>query len=99
MNTNTISHLIDDLVGWRDTVLKELDKKQADERDLLLDLLQEGDSEDFRDEARQMSVDERNKRVAALREKRDQLDLSVKGIKTLTIDHIAFKTIAMHFGR
>lgn len=66
-------------MGWRDTVLKELERKHSKERDILLDLLQEGDSEDFREEARTMSVDERNKRLATLREKRNQLDLSLQG--------------------
>ena len=60
-------------------MLKELERKHTKERDLLLDLLQEGDSEDLREEARGMSADERNKRLAALREKRDRLDLSLKG--------------------
>ena len=60
-------------------MLKELERKHAKERNLLLDLLQEGDSEDFRQEAREMSMDERNKRLATLRAKREQLDLTIKG--------------------
>eukprot|EP00111_Clytia_hemisphaerica_P002852 TCONS_00008039-protein len=69
----------DDITGWQDSVLKELERKHSKERNLLLDLLQEGDSEDFRQEAREMSMDDRNKRLATLRAKREQLDLTIKG--------------------
>ena len=71
-------HNQDDLTGWQDSVLKELERKHTKERNLLLDLLQEGDSEDFKQEAREMSVDERNQRLTTLKTKRDALDLSIK---------------------
>jgi len=71
-------YTLDDLTGWQDSVLKELERKHTKERNLLLDLLQESDSEDFKQEAREMSMDERNKRLTTLKAKRDALDLSIK---------------------
>lgn len=58
--------------------MKELERKHSKERNLLLDLLQEKESEDLKQEAREMSADQRNERLVKLKMKRNELDLSVK---------------------
>lgn len=45
---------------------------------MLLDLLQERESEDLKQESRDMSMDERNERLVKLKTKRDELDFSIK---------------------
>lgn len=67
----------DDLVGWRDLVLKELAFAQEKEYNTFVDILQDQSSEDDRQEARGLSDDDRQERLNNLREKRSQLDFEV----------------------
>ena len=54
--------------------MAELEKRHDQERDYFLDLLKDPDNEDIRDEAKDMSEDERQKRITQLKEKRENLD-------------------------
>ena len=54
--------------------MAELDRRHNQERDFFLDLMKDPDNEDIRDEAKEMSDDERQKRITQLKEKRAALD-------------------------
>lgn len=70
--------LLDDITGWQDFVLKELARKQEIERNLFVDMMQEKESEDLKQEAREMSSDDLNERLNKLKAKRDELDFALK---------------------
>ena len=72
------SYLSDDITGWQDCVMKELEKKHKQERDFFIDLLKDPEIEDIRDEAKNMSEEERFERIAKLKDKREELDLEDK---------------------
>ena len=78
--TNLLLLILDDITGWQDSVMKELEYKHDHERDIFVDMLQEKESEDLKEEARSMSNDERNERLNKLSEKRDELDFDTKGM-------------------
>lgn len=62
------------ILAWKDSVMTELEKRHNQERDFFLDLLKDPDNEDIREEAKNMSEDERQKRISKLKDKRDELD-------------------------
>ena len=59
--------------------MKELEKKHKQERDFLIELLQDPEADDLRDEVREMSDEEKQERLAKLKSKREELDFEVKG--------------------
>ena len=62
-----------------DAVLREVERKHRMERHFLTSLLLDNALEDIRSEAREMSEDERQKRLLELKDERDVLDLDEKG--------------------
>ena len=76
--------MLDDILGWQDSLMRELEKRHAQERDFFVDLLKDPDMEDLRDEAKSMSEDDRHKRIAQLKDKREELDFedNCKFLKT-----------------
>eukprot|EP00794_Sanderia_malayensis_P006079 gene6079-6782_t len=68
----------DDVSVWQDSVMKELEKKQAKERQFLADILNSSDVDDLCDEARNMPEDERAERIGKLKDKREELDFEDK---------------------
>ena len=82
----------DDISGWRDLSLKELALTHEKEYNLFADILQDTESEDLREEARELSVDERLERLNKLREKRNHLDL---GAKTDQEQHMSIMEMAV----
>ena len=54
--------------------MTELERRHNQERDFFLDLLKDPDNEDIRDEAKNMSEDDRQKRITQLKDKREELD-------------------------
>ena len=62
-----------------DAVLREMERKHRMEQIFLSLLLLDNALDDLRDEARQISEDERQKRLAELKDERDALDLDEKG--------------------
>lgn len=72
---------LDDLMGWQDLVLNELDRKQADEQNMFLDLLQDPSLEENKCDSRNMTRDQRNKRLNELLMKRKELNLEDQGEK------------------
>ncbi|XP_022097553.1 trichohyalin-like isoform X2 [Acanthaster planci] len=63
-----------DINGWRETVLKELDRKHILERELLLTILTDEGSEELRDAARQMVQKARQERLQELKEEAEKLN-------------------------
>ena len=59
--------------------LIELERKQRLERQFLFSLLLDNALSDLRDEAREITEDERQKRSVELKNERDVLDLDEKG--------------------
>ena len=72
---------LDDLMGWQDLVLKELDRKQADEQNMFLDLLQDPSLEENKCDSRNMTRYQRNRRLNELLMKRKELNLQDQGEK------------------
>ena len=70
--------LIGDVTGWQDCVMKEVERKHEEERNLFVDMLQEKESQDLKEEANSMSTDERNQRLNKLKAKRVELDFDLK---------------------
>ena len=62
-----------------DAVLREVERKHRMERQFLSSLLLDNALEDIRGEAREISQDERQKRLMELKDERDALDLDEKG--------------------
>ena len=62
-----------------DAVLREVERKHRMERHFLTSLLLDNALEDIRSEAREMSEDERQKRLLELKDEREVLDLDEKG--------------------
>lgn len=62
-----------------DAVLREMERKHRMEQIFLSLLLFDNALDDLRDEAREISEDERQKRLAELKDERDALDLDEKG--------------------
>ncbi len=54
--------------------MKELEKKQIKEREVLAELLNDSDMEDLYDEAKNMTSEERMQRISKLKDKREELD-------------------------
>ena len=69
----------DVLSEWMDAVLREMERKHRMERRFLSLLLLDNALEDLRVEAREISEDERQKRLTELKDERDALDLDEKG--------------------
>ncbi|XP_038068700.1 trichohyalin-like isoform X2 [Patiria miniata] len=63
-----------DIEGWRETVLKELDRKHNKERELLLSILIDEGSEELRDAAGQMVQKARQERLQELKDEAEQLN-------------------------
>ena len=77
---NSITYFcIGDLLGWKDSVIKELEKKHASERDLQLTILIDEGSEDLREAAREMTHDSRHRRLNDLKTSVENLNLDKKG--------------------
>jgi hypothetical protein len=62
-----------------DAVLREMERKHRMERRFLSLLLLDNALDDLRGEAREISEDERQKRLTELKDERDCLDLGEKG--------------------
>ena len=70
---------LDVLNGWMDAVLREMERKHRMEQRFLSLLLLDNALDDLRGEARDISEDERQKRLMELKDERDALDLDEKG--------------------
>ena len=70
---------LDVLSEWMDAVLREMERTHRMERRFLSLLLLDNALEDLRFEAREISEDERQKRLTELKDERDALDLDEKG--------------------
>jgi hypothetical protein len=68
-----------------DAVLREMERKHRMERRFLSLLLLDNALEDLRFEAREISEDERQKRLTELKDERDALDLDEKGLWNLIV--------------
>lgn len=66
---------LDDLMGWQDLILKELERKQLAEQNMFLDLLQDPSLEENKCDSRNINRDQRNKRLNELLMKRKELNL------------------------
>jgi len=60
--------------AWEESVMAELEKRHNQERNFFLDLMKDPDNADIREEAKEMSDDDRHKRISQLKEKRQGLD-------------------------
>lgn len=89
---NEIEPSADDITGWQDFVLKELARKQEIERNLFVDMMQEKESEDLKQEAREMTSDDLNERLNKLKAKRDELDFALKSDQE---EHVSILEMAM----
>ena len=70
----------DETNEWMDAVLREVERKHRMERNFLcLLMLDNAALEDVKTEAKEMSEDERQKRLMELKDERDALDLDEKG--------------------
>ena len=54
--------------------MAELERRHSQERNFFLDLMKDPDNADIREEAKEMSDDDRHKRISQLKEKRQGLD-------------------------
>ncbi|XP_077983007.1 uncharacterized protein LOC144437842 isoform X2 [Glandiceps talaboti] len=75
-----------DVEAWKDSVMKELDKKHKTERDLMMSILTDQGSEDMREAAKLMASEDRQKRLTELKHKRQGLDFDNKDDKEQNLD-------------
>lgn len=66
-------------MGWQESVIRELEKTHADEREAALALLQDPVMEDLLEAARAMAPRDRRQRLVELWNKRKNLDFSNEG--------------------
>ncbi|XP_047146715.1 trichohyalin isoform X1 [Hydra vulgaris] len=81
----------DDLNGWQDFVINELERKHEKERNMFFNILEDEETKSLRNDARQMNEDARNKQLIALKAKKDDLDLETKSDQE---EHIAILEMA-----
>ncbi|XP_071961658.1 uncharacterized protein [Antedon mediterranea] len=67
-----------DIVGWKESVMKEVERKHRTEHELLITVVMDEGSEELREAATQMNVNEQQTRLQELKTEADELDIYTK---------------------
>ncbi|XP_033123436.1 trichohyalin-like isoform X2 [Anneissia japonica] len=67
-----------DIIGWKESVMKEVERKHRIEQELLISVVMDEGSEELRDAASQMKINEQQTRLQELKTEADDLDIVTK---------------------